>query len=110
MTVLLQWGSRCETGSDIPSHPPAIVRVLLAVMLLQEPFFAQDLAVEKPRGRADIQQQQPVGEYQELPHQDRRKRHVNGIARICKNASGDELAGMIDINPNAETPAERNET
>src|SRR5262249_45503961 len=98
------------TCSDIPSHPLAVLRVRLTVMLLQERFFAQDLTVKEPRGRNDICQQYPIGEYQGLPHQDRRKRRVNGIARVCKSACGDELVRMIDINTHAETLAERNET
>src|SRR5262245_18685031 len=96
--------------SDIPSHSPAILHVLLTVMLLQERFFTQDLTVEEPRGRSDIEQQYPLGEYQEMPRQDRGKRYVDRIARTCKNASRDEFVRMVDVNTNAETLAERNET
>ncbi len=78
-------------------------------MLFQERFLAQDLTVEEPDTGAEIDQQYPVGEDQELPKQDRRKGHINGIAAKGKNASRNELIGMVGINAHSETLSKRDQ-
>src|SRR5262245_2485185 len=60
----------CHTCSDISSNATTILRVGLAVMPGQISFFAQDLAVEQPYGRAQINQSYPIWEDEEFSYQD----------------------------------------
>src|SRR5262249_27581148 len=90
------------TFSDISSHATAILRVGLAVMLAQIFFFAQNLTVEQPGGRAQINQSYPIWEDEEFSNQDNRKGHVNGIATESKNAVGYEPIGMVSVNADSK--------
>src|SRR5262249_33438292 len=47
--------------SEIPPYSIAILRVFLAVLLLQEFFFAQYLPVEQPNAGSEVDQQNPIG-------------------------------------------------
>jgi hypothetical protein len=87
----------------------AILLVSLAVMPLQIVFFSQHLAVHQPRGRNEINQADPIREYQELAHQDHRKRDIDGIATEGKNAVHDELVGMIGVDADPEALSEGNQ-
>ena len=53
----------CAEPSEIPSDATAILLVSPAVMPLQILFFAQDLTVEQPCGRPEINQCYPIWEY-----------------------------------------------
>ena len=87
----------------------AILLVSLAVMPLQIVFFEQHLAVDQPRGRNEINQADPIREYQKLANQDHRKRDIDGIAAKSKNAVHDELVGMIGVDTDPEALPERNQ-
>src|SRR5262249_26666738 len=90
------------TCSDISSNATAILRVGLAVMPAQIFFFAQDLTVEQPRGRAQSNQSCPIREDEEFSGQDNRKGHINGIATESKNAIGYESIGMVSVNADSK--------
>src|SRR5262249_6918147 len=91
-----------HTCSDISSNATTILRVGLAVMPGQIFFFAQDLAVEQPYGRAQINQSYPIWEDEEFSYQYNRKGHINGIATESKNAVGYESIGMVSVNANSK--------
>ena len=65
-------------------------------------FFAQDLTVEQPCGRAQINQSYPIWEDEEFSYQDNRKGHINGIATESKNAVGYEFVGMVSVNADSK--------
>jgi hypothetical protein len=65
-------------------------------------FFAQDLTVEQPCGRDQINQTYPIWEDEEFSNQDNRKGHINGIATESKNAVGYESVGMVSVNPHSK--------
>jgi hypothetical protein len=65
-------------------------------------FFAQDLTVEQPCGRAQINQSYPIWEDEEFAYQDHRKGHIDGIATESKNAVGYESVGMVSVNAYAK--------
>jgi hypothetical protein len=65
-------------------------------------FFAQDLTVEQPCGRDQINQTYPIWEDEEFSNQDNRKGHINGIATESKNAVGYESVGMISVNAHSK--------
>ena len=65
-------------------------------------FFAQDLAVEQPCGRAQINQSYPIWENEEFSYQDSRKGHISGIATESKNAVGYESVGMVSVNADSK--------
>src|SRR5215813_8304612 len=48
-------------------------------MLPQEFLFAQYLTVEQPKASNQVDQQNPIGEHQELPKQDKSKGHDIGL-------------------------------
>jgi hypothetical protein len=75
----------------IPSDAMAILLVSPAVMPLQIFFFAQDLTVDQPRGRNEINQADPIWKYQKFANQDHRKRDIDGIAAKGENAIHDEF-------------------
>src|SRR5262249_39645724 len=91
-----------ETCSDISSNATAILCGGLAVMLAQIFFFAQDLTVEKPCGRAQINQSYPIWEDEEFSDQYNRKGHINRIATESKNAVGYEPIGMVCIDADSK--------
>ena len=62
--------------------------------------------MEQPDACTQIDQKDPVGEYQELPQQNGRKCYINGIAAESKNTARDQFIGMFDINANTETFSE----
>src|SRR5215813_12448622 len=95
--------------SEIPSDAMAILRVSLAVMPLQVVFFAQHLAVYQSRGRNEINQADPIREYQKLADQDHHKRDIDGIAAEGKDAVHDELVRMIGVDADAEALPEGNQ-
>ena len=80
---------------EISSYPIAIICVFLAVMLLQIVFFTEYLAVEQSYGRGQINQKNPIREYQELAKQDEPECDVDGVAAKSKNAGRDEFVGMV---------------
>src|SRR6266511_3322028 len=88
--------------SDISSNATAILRVGLAVMPAQIFFFAQDLTVEQPCGRDQINQTYPIWEDEEFSNQDNRKGHINGIATESENAVGYESVGMVSVNAHSK--------
>jgi hypothetical protein len=90
------------TCSDISSNATAILRVGLAVMPTQIFFFAQDLTVEQPCGRDQINQTYPIWEDEKFSNQDNRKGHINGIATESKNAVGYESVGMVSVNAHSK--------
>jgi hypothetical protein len=65
-------------------------------------FFAQDLTVEQPCGRDQINQTYPIWEDEEFSNQDNRKGHINGIATESKNAVGYESVGMVSVNAHSK--------
>lgn len=83
----------------------AILLVSLAVIF----FFAQYLAVHQACGRNEIDQAYPIWKYQKFANQDQRKRDIDGIAAIGKNAVHDELVWMISIDADPEALPERNQ-
>src|SRR5262249_40276356 len=68
--------------------------------------FAQHLTVEQPGGGAEIDQEEPVGEYQELAQQDGPKRHIDGIARERKDARCNEFVGVVCVDADPKTSPE----
>jgi hypothetical protein len=98
------------TCLKIPSDAMAILVVSPAVMPLQIFFFAQDLTVDQPRGRNEINQADPIWKYQKFANQDHRKRDIDGIAAKGENAIHDELVRMIGVDANPEALLERNQT
>src|SRR5262249_46296119 len=62
----------------------------------------QDLTVEQPCGRAQINQSYPIWEDEEFSNQYNRKGHINGIATESKNAVGYESVGMVSVNANSK--------
>ena len=50
----------------IPSYSLAILRVVLAIVVPQECFFAQYLTMKQPNAGHEVDQQYPIGEHQEL--------------------------------------------
>lgn len=78
-------------------------------MLLQERLFAQNLAVEQPRGGDKIDQQNEIGEDQELPQENDGKGHVDRIAADGEAAGGDELVGSILIDAHPKAAPKRNQ-
>src|SRR5262245_5003073 len=96
--------------SEISPYSIAILRVLLGIMLPQEFLFAQYLTVEQPNTNKQVDQQNPIGEHQELPKQDNSKGYVYRIAAESKYACRYKSAGMVNIDTNAKTPAKRNQT
>ena len=93
-------------NSDVPPHASTILRVFLAIVLDQVRFFAQHLTVEQPSGGAEIDQEEPVGEYQELAKHDGPKRHIDGIARQRKDACCNEFVGVVCVDADAKTSPE----
>jgi hypothetical protein len=79
-------------------------------MLPQEFLFAQYLTVEQPNAGSQVDQQNPIGEHQELPKQDKSKGYVYRIAAESKYARRYKFVGMVNIDTNAKTLAERNQT
>ena len=92
-------------------------------MLAQIFFFAQDLTVKKPCGRAQINQTYPIWEDEEFSYQDNREGHVNGIATQSKTPSVMSLSGWsasmptrklcrkeIRLHKNSNSPAKQNST
>src|SRR5262245_42998206 len=102
-------GDRIIACSEIPSDAMAILLVSLAVVPLQIVFFAQHLAVYQPRGRNEINQADPIREYQKLANQDHHKRDIDGIAAEGKNAVNDKLVGTIGVDADAEALSEGNQ-
>src|SRR5947209_675181 len=92
----------CATCSEISPNATAILTVSLAVMPAQIFFLAQDLTVEQPRGRAEINQSYPIWKDEEFPNQNNRKGHINGITTESKNAVGYESVGMVSVNANSK--------
>ena len=88
--------------SEISSNAAAILRVGLVVMPAQIFFFAQDLTVEQPCGRAQSNQSCPIREDEEFSDQDNRKGDINGIATEGKNAVGYESVGMVSVNADSK--------
>src|SRR5262245_20721840 len=89
--------------SEIPSDATAVFGVILAVVRLQEGLLTQDLTVEQPNSDAEINQKDPVGEYQELPQQDRSKGYIDGIAAQGKDSGRDQLVGTVRVDANPKT-------
>jgi hypothetical protein len=87
----------------------AVFQVFLTIMLLQIRLFKQYLTVEQPNPCNYKNQKNPIREYQELAKQDQRKRRINGIAAISKNAAGDQFIGVFRINTNPKTLPKRNQ-
>jgi hypothetical protein len=94
--------------SKIPSDALAILFVSPAVMPLEIFFFAQDLTVDQPRDRNEINQADPIWKYQKFANQDHRKRDIDGIAAKGENAIHDELVRMIGVDADSEALLERN--
>jgi len=80
----------------------AILRVGFAVMPAQIFFFAQDLTVEQPCRRAQINQSYPIWEDEEFSYQDNREGHIDGITTESKNAVGYESVGMVSVNADSK--------
>jgi hypothetical protein len=92
-------------------------------MPLQIFFFAQDLTVNQPHGRNEINQADPIWKYEKFANQDHRKRDIDGIAAKGKNAVHDKLVGLsvsmpirklclkeIRLHNNKKRPARQNRT
>jgi len=79
-------------------------------MLPQEFLFAQYLTVEQPNAGSQVDQQNPIGEHQELSKQDKSKGHVYRIAAESKYARRYKSVGMVNVDTNAKTLAKRNQT
>ena len=75
----------------------AILLIGPAIMPLQILFFAQNLTVKQPHGCPEINQYDPIWEYQEFTNQDHGKRDIDRIAAKRKSAVHDELVGMIGV-------------
>ena len=93
-------------NSDVSPYPSTIIRVFPAIVLDQVGFFAQHLTVKQPGGGAKIDQEEPVGEYQELAKHDGPKRHIDGIARQRKDACCNEFVGVVCVDADAKTSPE----
>jgi hypothetical protein len=106
---LLLGHARKIACSKIPSDAMAILLVSPAVMTLQIFFFAQDLTVNPPHGRNEINQADPIWKYQKFANQDHRKRDIDGIAAKGKNAVHDKLVGIIGVDADPETLPEGNQ-
>src|SRR6266508_2277751 len=74
--------------SDISSNATAIFRVGLAVMPAQIFFFAQDLTVEQPCGRDQINQTYPIWEDEKFTNHDNRNTHTHHNATESEHAHG----------------------
>ena len=94
---------------EIAADAGGVLGELVAVVLTEELFFAEDLAVDKPEGTKKIEEQQPIGEDEELAEQDDKKSKVDGVARPGEHAGGDELIRVFLINADAEAFAEGDE-
>ena len=92
--------------SDVSPCLSTILRLFPAIVLHQVGFFAEHLTVEQPGGGAEIEQEEPVGEYQELTKHDDPKRDIDGIARECKDACRNEFVGAVCIDADAKTSPE----
>jgi hypothetical protein len=79
-------------------------------MLPQEFLFAQYLTVEQPNAGSEVDQQNPIGEHQELPKQNKSKGYVYRVAAQSKYAIRYKFVGMVNIDTNAKTLAKRNQT
>jgi len=73
-------------------------------------LFTQHLTVDHPYSGNHINQQNPIWEHQELAQQDRRERHINGIATKSKNAGRYKFVRVLLIDANAETLPKGNQT
>src|SRR5215468_6730049 len=93
-------------NSDVSPYASTILRVFPAIVLDQVGFFAQHLTVEQPGGGAKIDQEEPVGEYQELTKHDDPKSYIDRIARERKDACCNELVGVVDVDADAKTSPE----
>ena len=62
--------------------------------------------MEQPGGGAKIDQEKPVGEYEELAKQDGPERYIDGIARKRKEACCNEFVGVVCVDANAKTSPE----
>jgi len=65
--------------------------------------------VDQPTAGGQVDQHNPTGEHQELSEQHKTECHINRIATESKYARRHKLVGMIDIDANAKTLAERNQ-
>jgi hypothetical protein len=69
-------------------------------------LFPQNLTVEQPYARANIDQENPIGKNQELAQQDEGECDINGITAQTKNAGRYKVVGMLGIDANTKTPPE----
>jgi hypothetical protein len=68
------------------------------------------LTVKQPGSGGKVDHWNPVGKYQELADQDETKADINRIAAHREYARRDELIGVVDVDANAETRAEGDQT
>lgn len=76
-------------------------------MLFEIILFPQHPAMEQPRARSDIEQQYPVGEYQELPDQHERKCQVDWITAEREGTRRDQPVGTFHVDADTKALSER---
>jgi hypothetical protein len=102
--------ARPTASLEISSNATAILCVSVAVMRAQIFFLAQDLTVQQPSGRAQVNQTYPIWEDQEFSDQDKRKGHINGIATEGKNTIRYQFVGIVSVNADSKALPEGNQT
>jgi hypothetical protein len=79
-------------------------------MYFQIGFFAQNLPMEQPGGCKEVNQKEPIWEYQKLANEDEGKGCIDGIAAEGKNAGGYEFIGMVFVDADTKALAKGEKT
>src|SRR5215472_5494208 len=96
-----------DSGCLGPRPGSPILEIVVSVQIF---LFAQNLTMEQPRACANIDQTQPIGEYEKFTNQDNCKRHINRVATKSKDAIRYKSVRMLSVNADSKALPKGDET